>query len=286
MKIKNKIIIKTAITIFGIIILFVIPSILSNNSRSKYLDKIPSTESIYDSLFSRKEESIQTYSSSEDNVTTIEAVDINSLPEFNNTPYIYINNNIPQIKEDILNADIGTYYYSELDELGRVGLCYCIIDSSYLPTEERGDISNIEPTGWSQNKYDGINNGYLYNRCHLIPASFNGPCGRPGEREDLLRRDLFTGTRYLNIDGQWQFEETVLNYLKENQNKAVIYQIEPIFLNTELVPRGVHIQAQSISDNEVSFNVFCYNVQPEPAIEINYSTGENHLRNNNESVPK
>lgn len=277
MKIKNKKILKTAITILGVIILFIIPSILSNNSRSKYLDKIPSTESIYDSLFSKKEDSTQSYSSVS---TETEIIDISSLPDFNNEPFIYINDNKPQINEDILNADIGTYYYSELDELGRVGLCYCVIDSSYLPKEERGDISNIEPTGWSQNKYDGINNGYLYNRCHLIPASLNGPCGRPGESEDLLRRDLFTGTRYINIEGQWQFEETVLNYLKENQNKAVIYQIEPIFFNQELVPRGVHIQAQSLSDNEVSFNVFCYNVQPDPAIEINYSTGENHLKNN------
>ena len=43
-------------------------------------------------------------------------------------------------------------------------------------------------------------------------------------------------------------------------------------LYDELVARGVHMQALSVEDKGISFNVFIYNVQN--GIEIDYKTGE------------
>lgn len=264
-----------------ILILITLTYFLSINSKSKYLEHNPSEYSLYEEIFNSSK---TTESIFEDENQTYNELELNEHPPaYTGTPYIYINNNNPTIDDNLLELDIGTYYYSELDQLGRVGLCYCIIDSSCLPTEPRGDISDIYPTGWKQNDYgDLINNSYIYNRCHLIPASFNGPCGRPGEDDNILKRNLFTGTRYLNVDGQWQFEETVLYYLKENSNSPVIYVIEPIFINSELVARGVHIQAKSLEDDKISFNVYCFNVQPK--IHISYDTGTNWLEEDTSSA--
>lgn len=37
-----------------------------------------------------------------------------------------------------------------------------------MPTEKRGSIGSVKPTGWQIAKYDNVDGKYLYNRCHLI----------------------------------------------------------------------------------------------------------------------
>ena len=76
-----------------------------------------------------------------------------------------------------------------------------------MPTEERGSIGQIKPTGWHTIKYDCIDGKYLYNRCHLIGYQLTG--------ENANEKNLITGTRYLNVNGMLPFENMVADYVKE-----------------------------------------------------------------------
>lgn len=200
------------------------------------------------------------------NKTTINEIaiyiNIDEIPEYANKTYVTINNNMPYFdEEDYTTESFETY--SKLDDLGRCGVAYANICTEIMPTKERGDISDIEPTGWKQEKYDGE---YLYNRCHLIGHQLAG--------EDDNELNLITGTRYFNVSGMLPFENEVANYIKENKKNHVLYRVTPIFKENELVARGVQIEAYSVEDDGkgVCFNVFVYNVQP--GININYSTGK------------
>ena len=189
--------------------------------------------------------------------------ELNSIPEYNNEPYVVLNDNIPEFTE----ADYTTESfekYSELDSLGRCGVAYANICRETMPKEdeERGDISSVKPTGWVQRRYDGE---YLYNRCHLIGYQLGA--------ENANEENLITGTRYMNTEGMLPFENQVANYIKETRNH-VLYRITPIYKDKNLVASGVQMEAKSVEDNGkgICFNVYCYNSQP--GIEINYKTGE------------
>ena len=45
---------------------------------------------------------------------------------------------------------------SELDKLGRCGTAIALLDRTMMPTEERGSIGQIRPSGWNQEKYPGL----------------------------------------------------------------------------------------------------------------------------------
>jgi len=138
-----------------------------------------------------------------------------------------------------------------------------------MPTEPRGEIGMIKPSGWKLAKYDNVDGKYLYNRCHLIGYQLAG--------ENANVKNLITGTRYLNIQGMLPFENEVADYIKnqnKNEDKHVLYRVTPIFENSNLVASGVQMEAYSVEDNGqgVCFNVYVYNAQP--GIEINYANGE------------
>ena len=159
--------------------------------------------------------------------------------------------------------------YSELDYLGRCGTAYANLSKELMPTEERGEIGSIKPSGWHTVKYpELIDDRYLYNRCHLIAFSLAG--------ENANEKNLITGTRYMNIQGMLPFEREVLDYINETNNH-VLYRVTPCFNEEELVARGVHMEAYSIEDQGmgISFNVFVYNVQP--GILIDYSNGDSDV---------
>lgn len=190
------------------------------------------------------------------------------IPEFSGQPYVAINNNVPYFEENEQTTNAFQHYF-ELDVLGRVTMAYGSLGQEILPEEERGDISSIHPTGWKQNRYDCIKDGQaLYNRCHLIAFSLSGQNANP--------KNLMTGTRYMNIKGMQPFESKTLDFIRKT-NKHVMYQVTPMFDGDNLVANGVLMQAKSVEDNGqgLSFNVFCYNVQP--GICIDYKTGENWL---------
>lgn len=192
-------------------------------------------------------------------------IDIGEIPVYSGEAYVEINGNVPYFTDSELSTT-SYEYYSDLDSLGRCGLCVANIGTDIMPTEERGEIGNIKPTGWHTVKYSEIIEGnYLYNRCHLIGFQLAG--------ENDNEKNLITGTRYLNMDGMLPFENMVADYVKETGNH-VLYRVTPIFEGENLVADGVLIEAESVEDNGsgILFNVFCYNIQP--GIVIDYATGD------------
>ena len=188
---------------------------------------------------------------------------ISDIPEYTDSPYVVINDNIPDFDEkDYVSK--GFEQYSKLDILGRCGVAYANVCKETMPPkgDERGDISSVKPTGWKQKKYNGE---YLYNRCHLIGYQLSD--------EDANELNLITGTRYFNVEGMLPFENKVAEYIKENNDNHVLYRITPIYEGTNLLASGVQMEAYSIEDNGqgVCFNVYIYNV--EPGIKIDYTTG-------------
>ena len=196
-----------------------------------------------------------------------EKFDPGSIPEFGGEYYIAINDNIPFFDESDLTED-SYEYYSELDDLGRCGLCMACVGKDIMPTEKRGDISSVKPTGWIQAKYDIVEGGSLWNRSHLLGYQLTG--------ENANEKNLITGTRYFNAEVMTIFENMVADYIKETGNH-VLYRVTPVFEGNNLVAKGVLMEAESVEDEgeEVLYNVFCYNVQP--GIGIDYKTGESWL---------
>lgn len=200
---------------------------------------------------------------------TPKAVLISDIPPFAGNPYTYINNNVPNFSQEDKESKEAFESYSELDYLGRCSVAYANICKELMPTEERGEIGQIKPTGWHTVKYNDIIDGnYLYNRCHLIGYQLAG--------ENANEKNLITGTRYLNVVGMLEFENMVSDYVQTTSNH-VLYRVTPWFEGENLVASGVQIEAWSVEDNGVGvcFNVFCYNVQP--GIEIDYTTGESRV---------
>ncbi len=189
------------------------------------------------------------------------------VPEYEGVPYVEVNENAPFFTEEELTTT-ASEVYSELDDLGRCGTAYAVIGQEIMPTESRGQIGQVRPTGWHTVKYEEtiISDRYLYNRCHLVAYELSA--------ENANTENLITGTRYMNVTGMLPFENEVADYV-EDTDHHVLYRVTPVFEEEELVARGVLMEAQSVEDDEISFCVFCYNVQP--GITIDYETGESEL---------
>ena len=196
--------------------------------------------------------------------TALEAFANEAIPEYSGNPYVELNGNVPYFTDEELSTT-AFELYSELDSLGRCGACYANICKEIMPTEERGSIGMVKPTGWHTVKYDCITDRYLYNRCHLIGYQLAG--------ENANEKNLITGTRYLNVDGMLPFENEVADHVDETDNH-VLYRVTPVFSDDNLVASGVIIEAKSVEDKGagLQFNVYCYNVQP--GISIDYIDGQ------------
>lgn len=197
-----------------------------------------------------------------------EAFDYSSLPAYSGEAYAVVNDNVPFFTQAEI-TEISFESYSELDALERCGVAWASVGRDLMPTEERGSIGSVKPSGWHTARYDGVVDGnYLYNRCHLLGFQLTG--------ENANERNLITGTRYMNVDGMLPFENLVADYVKETENH-VMYRVTPVFVGAELVARGVLMEALSVEDagDGVCFCVFAYNVQP--GVEIDYATGESAL---------
>lgn len=194
-------------------------------------------------------------------------VSLDQIPPYFGQAYVPIDDNVPGFTEDELTTD-SYEYYSPLDELGRCGFARSCVGVDLMPTEERGSIGSVKPSGWQTVKYDCVDGKYLYNRCHLIGFQLAG--------ENANEKNLITGTRYLNVTGMLPFENDIADYVQRTDNH-VLYRVTPVFVGTELVARGVQMEAYSVEDagDGVCFNVFAYNVQP--GVVIDYATGESWL---------
>lgn len=188
------------------------------------------------------------------------------VPDYSTSAYAVVNNNTPFFT----NSDKTTVSferYSDLDWMGRCDEAYANVGVDLMPTEPRGDISSVKPTGWHSVKYDIVDGKYLYNRCHLIGYQLTA--------ENANKLNLITGTRYLNVQGMLDFENMVADYVKETKNH-VLYRVTPVFEGDDAVANGVLMEAQSVEDNGagITFCVYCYNVQP--GIVVDYVTGDSY----------
>lgn len=192
---------------------------------------------------------------------------LGDVPTFSDTPYVELNGNYPFFTAADCTTD-SFEYYSALDDLGRCGTAFACLGTELMPTEERGSIGNVRPTGWQLDKYDFVDGKYLYNRCHLIGFQLAG--------ENANEMNLITGTRYMNIYGMEPFENEIAGYLRRTGNH-VLYRVTPEYEGENLVATGVRMEAYSVEDDGqgICFHVFCYNCQPQ--VTINYDDGTSCL---------
>ena len=191
-------------------------------------------------------------------------ISMETIPEYDGEPYVVIDDNEPNFTEEELQPE-AYETYGTLDALGRCSTAEASIGEELMPTEKRGAIGKVKPTGWHTVKYDMVEGKYLYNRCHLIGYQLTA--------ENANEENLITGTRYMNTEGMLPFENMVADYIKETGNH-VMYRVTPVFEGENLVASGVQMEAESVEDQgaDLSFNVYVYNVQP--GVEIDYKTGE------------
>ena len=182
------------------------------------------------------------------------SVSLDSIPEYSGDPYVVVNNNVPFFSEEDLEAEVFESY-GDLDSLGRCTVAYSMVGTETMPTQERGNIGQVKPTGWHAVKYDNVDGKYLYNRCHLIGYQLTA--------ENANVNNLITGTRYLNVQGMLPFENLTADYIKETGNH-VLYRVTPVFEGDNLVASGVLMEGESVEDDgeAIQFCVYVYNVQP------------------------
>ena len=199
-----------------------------------------------------------------------ETASVSAVPPFSGEPYVVLADNVPGFTKDELTSK-SYETYSPLDRLGRCGVAQACVGTDLMPTEERGSIGSVKPTGWQTVKYDCVDGKYLYNRCHLIGYQLSG--------ENANKENLITGTRYMNVDGMLPFENMVADYVKETGNH-VLYRVTPIYDGDNLVAGGVQMEALSVEDGGegICFNVYVYNCQP--GVSIDNATGESQLDEN------
>ena len=190
------------------------------------------------------------------------AFDLSAVPAYTGAPRATVNQGVPFFDASV--AGFAGEYYSPLDGLGRCGACMALVGTETMPTQPRGQIGEVRPTGWHVVKYDWVDQHYLYNRCHLIGYQLTGENANPN--------NLITGTRYMNTQGMEPLESLVAGYVKQTGNH-VLYRSTPVFIGGDLVAYGVLLEAVSVEDGGagIRFNEFCYNV--EPGVVIDYATG-------------
>lgn len=199
---------------------------------------------------------------------------LSDIPEYSGSPYVAVNGNVPYFSESDL-TDVSFESYSDLDALGRCGVAYASVSTDTMPTEKRGSIGEVKPTGWHNKKYDFVDGKYVYNRCHLIGYQLTA--------ENANEKNLITGTRYLNVQGMLPFENMAADYVKETGNH-VLYRVTPVFEGSNLVASGVLMEAESVEDKGegILYCVYVYNVQP--GININYATGDSSASGTNQTA--
>ena len=192
------------------------------------------------------------------------AFSLDEIAEYTDSPFTAVNDNRPFFTAEELKAE-PYVSFSDPDQLGRCGPAMAMVDKAGMPKEERGEIDSVKPSGYHNAYYpELIEDGFLYNRCHLIGFQL---CG-----ENANEKNLITGTRYMNVEGMEPFENEAASYVRRTGNH-VLLRVTPVFKGNELVCRGVLMEGYSVEDKgqSVCFCVFCYNVQP--GIEITYKDG-------------
>lgn len=203
----------------------------------------------------------------EQDPTSPSDITVADVPAYTSSPTVNINNNEPEFEVyEVEEATTSYEFYADLDSLGRATYAMASISDDLMPTEDRESISSVTPSGWDNESYSCVSGGWLYNRSHLIGFQLTG--------ENANNKNLITGTRYMNVEGMLPYENIIADFVKST-DYHVLYRVTPIYEGDNLVASGVQLEAQSVEDNGkgLSFNVYCYNVQP--GVNINYANGDN-----------
>ena len=165
---------------------------------------------------------------------------IKEVPKYNGKSSVAVHGNKPYFTSREKQNTNTFESYHKLDKLGRCGVAYANVSKDTMPTEARGEIGQIRPSGWHTVKYTGVVDGnYLYNRCHLIAYCLTA--------ENANKKNLITGTRYMNNEGMLPFEEKTARYI-DKTNNHVLYRVTPVFEGSNLVASGVLMEAYSVED--------------------------------------
>ena len=152
---------------------------------------------------------------------------LNEVPKYNGKASVVVHGNQPYFTSREKQNTKSFESYHKLDKLGRCGVAYANISIDTMPTEKRGEIGQIRPSGWHTVKYSGVVDGnYLYNRCHLIAYCLTA--------ENANKKNLITGTRYLNNEGMLPYETKTAQYIDKTKNH-VLYRVTPVFKGSDLV---------------------------------------------------
>ncbi|MCP9331677.1 DNA-entry nuclease [Lactobacillus kefiranofaciens] len=198
--------------------------------------------------------------------TTVQAVSAKSLTHLNykDKSIVTVSGNKPSFSKSTKSKARGPWQkYSNLDYLNRAHAANALLNKKLMPRAEREPLY-VDPTGWHNKRIAG---GWLYNRCHLIGYQLTG------QNNNL--KNLITGTRQLNDPDMLKYEDKVADYIKASGKHYIRYRVTPIWRGNELLARGVQMEAQSIGDNSVHFNVFIFNVQP--GVKLNYKNGRSQV---------
>lgn len=179
---------------------------------------------------------------------------------------IELNNGVPYFTDDEITME-QYEKYSDLDNLGRCGVAEACLCQAMMPPfdAERGDISEVKPSGWKSIQADDIDKGWLYNRSHLIAWALTG--------QDANPKNLVTGTRQFNNDAMLPQEIAVEEVLDKNPGLHIMYRVTPVFIGDELVCRGVIMEAFSVEDNGVSIQYCFFIPNVQQGWVINYADG-------------
>lgn len=213
------------------------------------------------------------YKDNENNINEQLAISytLDTIPEYSSKPYVTINNNIPNFRENDFTTN-SFEDYSDLDDYGRCGVAFANLNKKEtMPkeNENRKSLDKVIPSGWQDTEYSEINLTNLYNKCHLIAYSLSA--------ENANDKNIITGTRYFNISGMAPFENRVRKYLNDNPKNHCLYRVTPIYEEENKVASGITIEAESVEDKgkSICFYVYIYNVQPN--VIIDYRTGGSKL---------
>lgn len=207
------------------------------------------------------------------NNQTVYAVSEKSLAnlQFHKKEIVTVNHDKPSFSKSTLSKKHGPWQkYSQLDYLNRAHAANALLNQKLMPTTERAALT-WDPTGWHNKR---IASGWLYNRCHLIGYQLTGQNNNP--------RNLITGTRELNDPDMLKYENEVADYLKSSTKHYVRYRVTPIFKGNDLLANGVEMEAKSIGNNDVDFNVYIFNQQP--GVVLNYKDGTSRVKHGSSTI--
>lgn len=192
--------------------------------------------------------------------------------KYNGQTVVEVNHNQPTFSQEDLQIKQGGWQkLSSLDWLGRPQTANALLNLKLMPPSQKYQVRErltIKTPGYHAIKTGTNTTNWLYNRSHLIGYQFTGLNNEA--------KNLITGTRQLNADSRVNaksmvtYETEIADYLHQSKNNYVRYQVKPIYKNVELVPRGVHMMAQS-NAKTLKFNVYVFNVQD--GWTINYLNG-------------